>query len=379
MERNLKLAKTRGFLMADVFQSLRAKLSPRQWRVTLLALGPAVLLLAAGVSYLLNSHTASTSNAYLKAGKVQISADVSGRVIELLIHENMKVRQGDVLFRIDPAPYEIAVERAKADLVAAKSALIALKARYAEMTAQLGSAKADATFAGRAFGRQASLARSQIASGASLDAAAQARTKADQNIASIEQQRVAILAELDGDDSAPVETMSRFRSAKAALDKAELDLKHTAVLAPGDGLVSQTDNFRPGSYVKPGEALFSLVQSDVLWVEANMKETDVTDIRTGQPARVKIDAYPGIRWEADVDSLSAGTGSEFALLPPQNASGNWVKVTQRIPVRLKLKRRAGDPPLRIGMSAHVEIDTRDRADRAPSQRLAGTDSAAAYQ
>ena len=366
--------------MVEQLARLKAMLSPPQWRLTLLALGPALLLALAAIAYLTGGHSVSTSNAYLKAGKVQVSADVAGRVIELRVAENAVVHKGDVLFRIDPAPFEIAVARAEAGLSEARAAIIALQARYAEMGAALESAKADALLAGRAYDRQARLAQSHVASESSLDVADQARAKAAQNIAAIEQQRAAILAELDGDVNKPIESISRYRAAKAALDQATLDLSHTTVVASSDGLVSQTDNFRPGLYVRPGEALFSLVQSDVIWVEANMKETDVTDIRKGQPARIRIDAYPGHEWTAEVDSLSAGTGSEFALLPPQNATGNWVKVTQRVPVRLKLNRRAGDPPLRIGMSASVEIDTRDRGAVATETGSAGARAAAAnYQ
>jgi membrane fusion protein, multidrug efflux system len=360
-------------------EQLKGGLSPRQWRLSLLALGPAALLVFGGIAYLTGGHSVSTNNAYLKAGKVQVSADVAGRVIELRVAENAFVHKGDVLFRIDPAPFEIAAARAEAGLSEAHAAIIALQARHAEMGAELESAKADGVLAERAYDRQARLAQSHVASQSSLDVANQARAKAAQNIAAIEQQRAAILAELDGDPNKPVEDISSYRAAKAMLDQARLDLSHTTVLAGSDGLVSQTDNFRPGLYVRPGEALFSLVQTDVIWVEANMKETDVTNIRKGQPARVRIDAYPGREWIAEVDSLSAGTGSEFALLPPQNATGNWVKVTQRVPVRLKLRRSASDPPLRIGMSASVEIDTRDRSPVAADGSATRAKAAANYQ
>jgi membrane fusion protein (multidrug efflux system) len=361
--------------MVEKLAQLASRLSPRQWRVTLLALGPAVFGLILAIS-MLDGHSVSTTNAYLKAGKVQVSADVAGRVIASGVIENAKVRKGDVLFRIDPAPFEIAVAKARADLSTARASLVALQARYAELGAQLESAKVDSTIAGRAYDRQERLAETHVASDQARDAALQARVKAEQAIAALSEQRAAILAQLDGDASRPVEQMSGYLAAKATLDQAALDLAHTAVIASSDGLVSQTDNFRPGLYVRPGEALFSLVQSDVIWVEANMKETDVTEIRMGQPARVRVDAYPDHVWDAEVDSLSAGTGSEFAILPPQNATGNWVKVTQRVPVRLKLVRRADDPPLRIGMSASVDIDTHDRPVVSPEKTVLGRVSAA---
>jgi membrane fusion protein (multidrug efflux system) len=357
--------------MLEVLARMRARLSPRQWRLTLLALGPAALLLIAGVSMLTGGHTASTNNAYLKAGKVGISADVAGRVIASSVVENARVQKGDILFQIDPAPFEIAVAKSEADLASAKAALVALQARYAELGAQLESAKVDSMLAERAYERQVRLQQTHVASDQTRDAALQARAKAEQNIAAIGEQRAAVLAELDGDTTQPVEVMSRYKAAQATLDQAKFDLSHAKIVAPSEGLISQTDNFRPGLYVRPGEVLFSLVQSDVIWVEANMKETDVTDIRMGQPARIRVDAFPGRTWDAEVDSLSAGTGSEFALLPPQNATGNWVKVTQRVPVRLKLKRNADDPPLRIGMSAQVEIDTRDTTPTAAEKTLAG--------
>jgi membrane fusion protein (multidrug efflux system) len=343
------------FRMLEVLGRLRTRLSPRQWRMTLLALGPAALLLIAGVSMLTGGHSVSTNNAYLKAGKVGISADVGGRVIASSVLENARVQKGDILFQIDPAPFEIAVAKAAADLASAKAALVALQARYAELGAQLESAKVDSMLAERAYERQVRLQQTHVASDQARDAALQARAKAEQNIAAIGEQRAAVLAELDGDTTQPVEGMSRYKAAQATLDQAKLDLSHTKIVAPSEGLISQTDNFRPGLYVRPGEVLFSLVQSDVIWVEANMKETDVTDIRMGQPARIRVDAFPGRSWDAEVDSLSAGTGSEFALLPPQNATGNWVKVTQRVPVRIRVIDPDAKHPLRVGTTATVRV------------------------
>jgi membrane fusion protein (multidrug efflux system) len=358
-------------LANSVTSWLTQRFTPAQLRLTLFALGPLAVLAILGAVWLSGGHSVSTDDAYVKAGRVQISAEVEGRVVAVLVHENEHVSQGTPLFEIDNTPFEIAVDRAKADLLEAQSSIEAARARYRETQAKLEQAKADLEFAERELARQTKLAESHVASAAKLDAAKQARAQAEQGQVALWQEQQALLAELGGDAEAPTETHPRYLSALAMLDKAELDLARTTVVAPAAGLVSQIDNFRPGAYVRPGTPVFSLVEIEKIWVEANLKETQLTRVQPGQPARVRVDAYPGHVWQAHVDSVGAGTGAEFALLPPQNATGNWVKITQRVPVRLAIDRVQGEPPLRLGMSAQVVIDT-GRTPASAAQALAGT-------
>lgn len=336
--------------------------SPRALRVTLLAAGPAVLIVAGIIYTSISGRTVSTDNAYLKANRVQISADIAGRVVAVAVGENAVVAQGDVLFRLDDEPFLIAVAGAEAELNQVIADLEARKARYASSQAALARAESDLDFAEREFERRESLAANKVASAAQLDVARQEHERARQEVAEIREEHHALLAELGGDAAAPVTAHARYAMAKAALDRARLDLTHTVVRAPADGVVAQVAQFRPGDYVRPGVPVFALVESAALWVEANLKETQLAEIRIGQPARVRVVAFPGYVWQARVESFSAGTGSEFSLLPPQNATGNWVKVTQRVPVRLVLERQADEPPLRLGMSAKVEIDVRAPAE-----------------
>lgn len=356
--------------MRDVSTWLRTRFTPAQLRLTLFALGPAIALVILGIVWLSSGRSVSTDDAYVKAGRVLISAEVEGRVVAVFVHENERVAKGTPLFELDKTPFEIAVDRAKAELLDVKSSIEAARARYRETEAKLEQSDADMAFAQREYDRQAKLAKSHVASAAKLDAAKQSLDQAEKDKVALSQEAKALLAELGGDANAPTETHPRYQSALATLAKAELDLSHTTVKAPADGLVSQSDNCRPGTYVNPGTPLFALVETKAIWVEANLKETELTHVREGQAARVRVDAYPGRVWQAHVESVGAGTGAEFALLPPQNATGNWVKITQRVPVRLAIERTSADPPLRLGMSAHVVIDTK-RTPPAAAQALAG--------
>lgn len=361
--------------MRNISTWLMTRFTPAQLRLTLFALGPIVVLAILGVIWLGGGRSVSTDDAYVKAGRVQISAEVEGRVVAVLVHENQEIAPGTPLFEIDKTPFTIAVDRAKADLLDVQSSIEAARARYHETEAKLEQAKADLDFAERELERQTKLAENHVASAAKLDATKQAREQAEKTQVALWQEEQALLAELGGDANAPTEAHPRYQSAMSTLAKAELDLARTTVAAPVGGLVSQIDNFRPGTYVHPGTPVFALVESGQMWVEANLKETELTHVRPGQAARVRVDAYPGRTWRARVESVGAGTGAEFALLPPQNATGNWVKITQRVPVRLAIVRTAGDPPIRLGMSAHVVIDTaRTPAATAEAQAQTGPSS-----
>lgn len=325
-------------------------------RVTLLAAGP-LLLIAAGAFYIaVSGRTVTTDNAYLKANRVKISADVAGRVVAVAVGENSRVSRGEELFRLDEQPFAIEVARAEAELQRVVTDIEARKARYASSAATLAAAKSTFAFAEREYQRRVRLSEQELVSAAQLDAAWQERERTRQEVARIDEERHALLAELGGDAIAPATANASYLVALAELERARLDLARTVIRAPADGIVAQSVQFRPGDYVQPGVPVFVLVESEVLWVEANLKETQLEKVRVGQPAKVWVSAYPDHLWNARVESVSAGTGAEFSLLPPQNATGNWVKVTQRVPVRLSLERQVDEPPLRLGMSAEVEID-----------------------
>jgi membrane fusion protein (multidrug efflux system) len=215
----------------------------------------------------------------------------------------------------------------------------------------------DLRFYDREYRRQADLAQRRVVAETQLDTASHNLDSARQKLAELKQQVSAARAQLGGDPGLPVVAQARYRQAKADLDKARRDLAHTQVTAPVTGIVSHVDSLQPGQYLVVAMPALSLVSSERVWVEANPKETDLTHIIPGQPAEISIDSYPGRRWRAVVASVSPATGSEFALLPAQNVSGNWIKVVQRIPVRLELEPAADNPPLRAGMSATVTIDT----------------------
>jgi membrane fusion protein (multidrug efflux system) len=224
----------------------------------------------------------------------------------------------------------------------------------------LKTARTNVDFYQREYQRQADLAGRQVVSQAQLDKARRDLDTARQQAASLVQQLASIAADLNGDPNIPVEKHPRYLAAEAARDQAARDLAHTVVKAPTAGVVTNVDSLQPGEYLAAASPAFSLVAIDHVWVEANPKETQLTYVRPGQPATVDVDTYPGVEWRGEVASLSPASGSEFALLPAQNTSGNWVKVVQRIPIRIRIKTQPGQPPLRAGMSVEVEIDTGHR-------------------
>jgi membrane fusion protein (multidrug efflux system) len=331
--------------------------TPEQRRWLLLVAVPTVIVVCALALWAASGRYVSTTNAYVKANRVQISADVSGRVTAVRAEENQLVREGQILFEIDSEPLQIAFARAEADLAQARNDIETLRARTRQKQEELTRARADADFADRESKRQEQLAKNRVASEAKVDAARNALASSNQRVAELTQELSALLASFGGDPDMPTEQHPSYRAAKAALDQATIDLDDATVRAPADGVISQISNFRPGDYVTEGRPVFALIENAKIWIEANMKETDLTYVQAGQPVEVTIDAYPNQSWEGRIASFSAGTGAEFAILPPQNAVGNWVKVVQRIPIMIEISRRPDDPYLLMGMSANIEIDT----------------------
>jgi membrane fusion protein (multidrug efflux system) len=329
-------------------------------RLPLMLAGPLVVLLAAGYWFLTTGRYVSTDNAYVQAARVAISTDISGRVVEIDVKDNEHVNGGQSLFRLDQRPFRIAVDEAKAQLAAVRFQIHALKATYHQKRADARAAEATLDYQQREFERQKRLLASGTASQQQFDQTRQAYETGRQQLASKQQDVAVALANIGGDPDIPLEQHPMVQHAQAALDRAELNLSYTEIRAPENGVVTKVEQLQVGDYVTAGTPLFSLMSTDRLWVEANFKETELTHMRPGQEATVEIDTYPDAVFQAKVQSLSPGTGLTFSLLPAENATGNWVKVVQRLPVRLTLDHLDANTPLRAGLSATVEIDTRHR-------------------
>ncbi len=328
----------------------------RRWlRRGLLLLGPALVLIVGGYLYVTGGRYVDTDDAYVRADMVAVTAEVSGPIVQVDVRENQHVDQGQVLFGLDEQPFKIALDQAEARLKKAGDDVRALKAGYQQKQQELELANNNVAYAEQEFQRQAKLAKRDFASQAKYDEAQHNLDVAHQQVAVIEHELRGLLADLAGDPDIPVEQHPTYLEAKAARDQAALDLRHAVVHAPFAGVASQKPNL--GDYVSAGTPVMSIVAAQEVWVEANFKETDLTHVRPGQAATVRIDTYPDRQWPATVESISQATGAQFSVLPAQNASGNWVKVVQRIPVRIAIEAAADDPPLRAGMSVVAEIDT----------------------
>jgi membrane fusion protein (multidrug efflux system) len=344
-------------------------------RLPLMLLGPLVVLIGAGWWYLTSGRFVSTDDAYVQAARTMITTDISGRVVEVAVRDNQRVSKGDVLFRIDDRPYRIAIEEAKAQLAAARLQVQAMKATYRQKLAEQKGAEDTLDYQQREFERQRQLATAGVASRATYDQVQNALQTARMKVTSSQSDAANMLAQLGGNPDLPVDDHPTVQRAQAALEKAQLDLSYTVVRSSESGIVTKVDQLQVGSYVTASQPVFAMISKKV-WIEANFKETELTHMQPGQEATVEIDTYPGVEFHGKVESLSPGTGLTFSLLPPENATGNWVKVVQRLPVRIALE----DPKNRLlhaGLSASVEVDTHYRRPwldwvQATSARLFGT-------
>lgn len=326
----------------------------------LLVAGPAVVAVAVGWFWLTGGRYVATDNAYVQADLANVATDVAGLVETVQVRDNQEVRKGETLFTLDATTYRNALASAEANLQLARSDLEALKASYAQSQAGIGKAEADVRFYDREFGRQTDLVSRRVTSQSQLDAAEHDLASARNQLAGLQEQLAGIAAQLGGDPAGPAERHPRYLAALAARDQAARNLARTVVKAPMDGITAQVASLQPGEYLEAGQAAFALVATDHVWVEANPKETDLTYVHPDQPVTVTVDTYPGQPWSGTVASLSPASQAQFSLLPAQNTSGNWVKVVQRIPVRVRVETAPGEPRLRAGMSAEIAIDTGHR-------------------
>lgn len=309
----------------------------RTRRKALIVALPLVLALGGGYAWVTGGRYVATEDAYVKQDRVSVVPQVSGQIGEVLVAENDKVEAGATLFTIDDLVYRNAVEEDRAKLESARLEVEKLKAAYAQAVAEEGTAREALATVRAQDDRQQSLRKTGVVSQSVADASALDLQQARGALAQAESGLLSARAALAGDPDIETDRHPEVLQAMAALHGAELDLRHTTVTAPKAGIISQTDRLQLGQYVTPSASVLSLVATDNTWIEANYKETELTHMTVGQPVEVRLDTYPGHVLKGEIGSIGAGTGSEFALLPAQNASGNWVKVVQRVPVRVHLE------------------------------------------
>jgi membrane fusion protein (multidrug efflux system) len=338
----------------------------RRWgrtilRSFLLIVVPVCAIIAGGYWYEATGRYIETENAYVKTNIIAVSADIDGRVTEVFVRENQRISKGDLLFRMDPNSYNMAVRMAESQRETVRQNISATRAEYYQIMAEIEEKKSNVIYYQHEAKRQRKLIKKSITTRAKLDAAEYNLTAAKQEVATRRQKVRTVLAKLGGNPARSFGEHPDFMMAEAQLSMAEMNLGYTEIRAPIDGIVTRL-KLESGEWVESGEPAFGLIAVDRVWVEANLKETQLTHVRENQKVTVELDAYPNEIWEARVASISPATGAEFSVLPPQNASGNWVKVVQRLPVRIEIEQKKGQSPLRAGMTVTVSIDTHHKRE-----------------
>ena len=332
---------------------------PRKRWLRLAAMLSLPLLLAIGALLYWQSlqGKVSTDNAYLKQEKVSISAEVGGRIVDVMVREDQTVKAGDLLFRIDPEPYQLQIAQADAAIASAQANVTALGNASELSGAEISAAREDIAFAEANFRRKDELFKRGFLTRTEHDAARHAVSQAREGLRLAEARQVEARAKLATGAQVPGQN-PQVAAARAERASAALALSRTEVRAPVGGVVAQADRLHAGQQVVSGLPVVTLVADGTAYVEANFKETDLADMQVGQRAEIAFDAYPDVVLKGHVASIGAGTGSEFSVLPAQNATGNWVKVTQRVPVRIAIDQKS-PRQLIAGLSAEVTVFTGD--------------------
>jgi membrane fusion protein (multidrug efflux system) len=334
-----------------------AHIGRNRLRMILLVGLPALAAIIGLGLYLSGGRYISTDNAYVGAQKVLITPDISGKITYVAVHEGQHVKTGDELFTLDREPYALALRQAKAKLDTARSNFDKLKSNLKSLRTLSDLAEKNVDLKQRDVERKSNLVTTQAGSQADLDTAQAAVVAAKLQAEYAAQQRDTTLTQLLGNADLPLEQFPEYAEAKAALDNAQRDFDHTIVRAPMSGTATQVDNIQLGRFVAAGTPVLSVIDDQAPWVEANPKETDITYLRLGQKATLEVDSFPDRTFTGTVVAVSPGTGSQFSILPPQNATGHWVKIVQRVPVRIAFDKNEDTRLLRSGMSVNVEIDT----------------------
>ena len=351
-------SKTSPKAAAEAPAARRAPASARaQLRMILLVALPALAVLIGLGIYLTGGRYIATDNAYVGAQKVLITPDIAGKVIRVSVREGQHVNAGDELLSLDPEPFKLALVQAQAKLATASSDYAKLKSNYKSLTVLSELAQKNVEIKQRDVDRKSKLVATQAGSQADVDTSTGTLVTAQLQAQFSSQQREDALNNLLGNPELPLEKFPAYMQAKAALDQAQRDVDHTVLRAPISGTATQIDNIQLGRFVAAGSPILSVIDDSAPWVDANPKETDITYLRIGQKATLDVDSFPDRTFKGTVVAVSPGTGSQFSILPAQNASGNWVKVVQRVPVRIAFDKDEDTHLLRTGMSVNVEIDT----------------------
>ena len=334
-------------------------------RRVLMYWGVGMFLGIAGGVYLYGGRYVTQEDSYVHANKLMVSTDVSGLVSSVNVHEGQQVKAGDILFSIDPRPFQIALENAKAALASAVQDVNSTKAGYAAAMAQANAQAAQVNVNQQTYNRYVALAKQNAIAAMQLDTQRAAVLSSQATLASLKQTAATSLAKLNGNPNIAPEQTPDYMKAKAAVDEAQRQLDHATVRAPFAGTVGEVDSLQPGTLVISALSAFTTTSAvgligKQMWISSDLKETELTHVRVGQPVDITVDTYPGCKWQGHVESVSAGSDSSFSALPAENASGNWVKVVQRIPVKVAIDKTECDRPLRAGMSAVTSIDTGHR-------------------
>jgi membrane fusion protein (multidrug efflux system) len=364
-------------MAASTFTQLRASAAQTvrtpTLRTTLMVIIPALAAVVGLYFYVVSGRYVSTDNAYVSAQKVLITPEVSGKVVRIAVVEGQQLTPGEELFSIDPVPYRLAAQEADARLARVKTDFANLKSSYASLGKQIELGRQGVAANQADFDRKTSLLSNRISTPSDLDKSRVLLMASKSLLEQLEQQEAVALNQLLGDVNLPLDKYPQYIEATVALDRAKRDLANTVMRAPIAGIATQVTSIQMGRYLTAGMAVFSIIGTDAVWVEANPKETDLTYMRPGQPVSITVDAFPSRQWHGTVAAISPGTGAQFAILPPQNAAGNWIKIVQRVPLRIEFEPGQDVQRLRSGMSATVEIDTGHRGRLA---RLFGSSMAA---